>query len=207
MNSKSLTAPQLEALREVSHVGMEQVARALSQLLAEEIDLRVPRVSKVDLAQVPELLGGADTPVVGITLGIVGDAGGDLLLILRPQSAHLLLQRLLGRRPSDTDLRLDELGTSALQEFANILASVYLGALGDRLRISLLPTPPRLACDMLGAIADEVLITLSLEGDTVLMVDTEFFGASLAAESIVGHLLLLPAPSLLALLGRKPEGA
>lgn len=206
MNSQDLSALQLDALREISHIGMGQGATALSQLLSARIELRVPRVSRVDVAQVPELLGGAETPVVGVALQILGDARGDLLLILPQESAHRLLIRLLGKTPGSA-LLLDELGASALRELANILASAYLGALGDLLGISLLPSPPLLAADMLGAIVDDILIALSLGGNTALMVETEFVSAPMAAESIVGHLFLIPDPSLLAVLGRRLEGA
>ncbi|MDW7643978.1 MAG: chemotaxis protein CheC [Desulfuromonadales bacterium] len=203
MNGQGLTALQLDALREISHIGMGQGATALSQLLSERIELRVPRVAEVDIAQVPELLGGAETPVVGMTLQILGDARGDLLLLLSQASARQLLSRLLGRSHPGPELVLDELGTSALQELANILASVYLSALGDLLGIALLPSPPSLAADMLGAIVDDILIAQCLDGDTVLMVETEFVGAPQATEAMVGHLFLLPAPSLLAALNRR----
>ncbi|MCP3176005.1 chemotaxis protein CheC [Desulfuromonas sp. KJ2020] len=207
MKGQGLTALQLDALREISHIGMGQGATALSQLLSERVELRVPRVAEVDIAQVPELLGGAETPVVGMTLQIVGDASGDLLLLLSQGSARELLSRLLGRPHQGPKRNLDELDSSALQELANILASVYLGVLGDLLGIALRPSPPSLAADMLGAIVDDILIAQSLGGDTVLMVETEFVGAPQATAAMVGHLFLLPAPSLLAALERRLEEA
>jgi chemotaxis protein CheC len=145
-----------------------------------------------DIAQVPELLGGSERVVIGITLQVLGDARGNILLIFPEKSARQLLARLLRRK--ETELELNEISGSTLKEVGNILASAYLNALGSLLHMTLIPSIPLLAHDMAGAVVDHVLIELSMAGDLALMVDTEFQGDSPTQETIKGHFFLLPDP-------------
>jgi chemotaxis protein CheC len=161
-------------------------------------------VSVTDIAQVPELLGGSELVVVGITLQVLGDARGNILLIFPEKSACQLLARLLGRE--ETDLELNEISASTLKEVGNILASAYLNALGSLLHMTLIPSIPLLAHDMAGAVVDQVLIELSMAGDLALMVDTVFQGDSPDQKPIKGHFFLLPDPGSLDLVLRAAGG-
>ncbi|WP_027713710.1 chemotaxis protein CheC [Desulfuromonas sp. TF] len=204
MTFTRLTDGQLDALKEISNIGMGHAATALSQLIGETVRLRVPQVSVTDIAQVPELLGGSERVVVGITLQVLGDARGNILLILPEKSACQLLARLLGRE--ETDLELNEISGSTLKEVGNILASAYLNALGSLLHMTLIPSIPLLAHDMAGAVVDHVLIELSMAGDLALMVDTEFQGDSPTQATIKGHFFLLPDPQSLNLVLKAAGG-
>jgi chemotaxis protein CheC len=204
MTFTRLTDGQLDALKEISNIGMGHAATALSQLIGETVRLRVPQVSVTDIAQVPELLGGSERVVVGITLQVLGDARGNILLIFPEKSACQLLARLLGRE--ETDLELNEISASTLKEVGNILASAYLNALGSLLHMTLIPSIPLLAHDMAGAVVDQVLIELSMAGDLALMVDTVFQGDSPDQKPIKGHFFLLPDPGSLDLVLRAAGG-
>jgi chemotaxis protein CheC len=195
MTFTRLTDGQLDALKEISNIGMGHAATALSQLIGETVRLRVPQVTVTDIAQVPELLGGSERVVVGVTLQVLGDARGNILLIFPRSSAQRLLARLLGHE--ETSLVMNEINCSTLKEVGNILASAYLSALGSLLHMTLIPSVPLLAYDMAGAVVDYVLIELSMAGDLALMVETEFAGDSPLQESIKGHFFLLPDPQSL----------
>lgn len=195
MTFDRLSEGQLDALKEVSNIGMGHAATALSQLIGETIYLRVPRVTLTDIAQVPELMGGAERVVAGITLRILGDARGNILLVFPRESAQRLLACLLRR--DEPGPVLSEIGVSTLKEVGNILASAYLNALGSLLHLTLIPSVPMLAYDMAGAVVDQVLIELSQAGDLALMVETEFHGVAPGAEGIKGHFFLLPDPASL----------
>ncbi|MFA7534680.1 MAG: chemotaxis protein CheC [Desulfuromonadales bacterium] len=198
MSFNRLTAGQLDTLKEISNIGMGHAATALSQLIGESIFLRVPQLKITPIGDVPDLLGGPEQVVVGITLQMLGDARGSILLIFPRESAHRLLSRLLGEK--EKTLILNELGASTLKEVGNILASAYLSALGSLLRMNLIPSIPLLAFDMAGAVVDHVLIQLSQTGDEALMVETVFYGQANPKEAIRGHFFLLPDPASLELL-------
>jgi len=190
MKIGNLNEPQLDALREISNIGMGHAATALSQLLGKTIHLRVPRVMITDISQVPELLGGAGKMVVGIYLQILGSARGNILMIFPRENAVRMLDKLLHRENQRGGL-LTELEVSALKEVGNILASAYLNALGTMLKMPLIPSVPVLSFDMAGAVVDYVLVDLAEVGDLSLMVETEF---SEDEEQVGGHFFLLPDP-------------
>ena len=104
MSFQHLTEGQLDALKEISNIGMGHAATALSQLVGDTIMLKVPRVTVTEFAQVPDLIGGPEKLVAGVTLRILGDARGSILLIFPQESALQLLASLLGRAsaPSST---------------------------------------------------------------------------------------------------------
>jgi chemotaxis protein CheC len=190
-----LTQTQLDTLKEISNIGMGHAATALSQMIGETVYLKVPRITIADIADLPDLVGGPEAVVVGITLRIFGDARGTILLIFPRESAQQMLVRLTGRKPRG--LVFNEISASALKELGNILASAYLSALGSLLGMTLLPSIPLLAYDMAGAVVDSVLIELSQEGDLALMVETEFHGQPPADQVIRGHFMILPDPGTL----------
>lgn len=195
MPFRHLNNVQLDALKEVSNIGMGHAATALSQMIGQAVYLRVPHVTITAISQVPEHLGGAEKLMVGITLQILGDARGSIMLLFPQESAHRLLCSLLGRE--EKGLVLTEINVSALKEVGNILASAYLSALGNLLHKTLIPSVPLLAYDMAGAVVDYVLIELSQHGDLALMVETDFYGASNQEFGIRGHFFLLPDPATL----------
>lgn len=192
---RELDTVQLDTLKEVSNIGMGHAATALSQMIGQTVLLTVPNVTITEISQVPEHLGGAEKLMVGITLQILGDARGSIMLLFPQESAHRLLCSLLGRQ--DKGLVMNEVSVSALKEVGNILASAYLSALGNLLKKTFIPSVPLLAYDMAGAVVDHVLIDLSQSGDLAMMVETNFSGEADQELAIKGHFFLLPDPATL----------
>lgn len=188
-----LNKNQLDALTEISNVGVGHAATAFSQLLGTSVDIRVPRVSIMDISEVPDYLGGADKPVVGMFLKMLGDATGDMLIIYPKESADRMVSLLLQVDMSEDDI-FSEMSQSALKEVGNILASAYLSALGSMLGISLIPSTPSVSYDMAGAIVDYTLIEICSSEDQALLVETEFF---IRGDEIKGNFFLLPDPDSL----------
>jgi chemotaxis protein CheC len=186
---------QMDILKETSNIGMGHAATALSQMIGHPVKLRVPHVTITKISQVPEYLGGAEKMMVGITLQVLGDARGSILLLFPQESAHRLLCNLIGDQGKV--LIMNEVTISALKEVGNILASAYLSALGSMLHKTLIPSIPLLAYDMAGAVVDYVLIDLSKSSDLAMLVETDFIGESSSDLAIKGHFFLIPDPSTL----------
>ncbi|MHB8709871.1 MAG: chemotaxis protein CheC [Desulfuromonadales bacterium] len=204
MPFRDLNDVQLDALKEISSIGMGHAATALSQMIGQRINLRVPRVSVTEISAVPDYLGGAETLMVGVTLQILGDARGSIMLLFPQESAHHLLRCLLQRE--ERTLVMSELNVSALKEVGNILASAYLSAIGNLLHKTLIPSVPLLSYDMAGAVVDYVLIELSQGGNLALMVETDFSGDAGCSDQIKGHFFLMPDPQTLAIFLRVVAG-
>lgn len=190
-----LTEIQLDLLREVSNIGSGHAATALSQLLGRRILLNVPRVQVLLISDVPDVVGGPETPVAGLFFRIFGQAAGSILILL-PQDSALLLVRDILKQEVSAGPSLQEMEASALKEVGNILAGSYLNAIGQMLHLALIPSVPGLALDMAGAVLDTMLIELSRQGETALLIETEFLSES----TITGHFFLLPDPDSLDLI-------
>jgi chemotaxis protein CheC len=188
-----LTDRQLDALREIGNVGMGHAATALSQLTGKTIHLEVPQVRLTDTDNMAGLLGEAKRPAVGIHLRMLGAAQGYILMVFPRENAYRILEKLLPTKLSG-DGSLSDLELSALKEVGNILASAYLNALGELLRMTLIPSVPILEVDSTEKIIDSVLTEFGVAGGTALMLDAEFFSRD---ERISSQIFLLPAPSSL----------
>lgn len=57
---------QIDVLREISNIGCGNAATALSNMLNKRIDMEIPSVNVLPLAQAPDLLGGAEKLVTGV---------------------------------------------------------------------------------------------------------------------------------------------
>ncbi|HPU21433.1 MAG TPA: chemotaxis protein CheC [Thermoclostridium caenicola] len=183
-----LNSFHLDVLREIGNIGAGNAATALAKLLDKKIDMRVPQIRIMKFSEVSDVLGGAETPVVGILLQIHGDISGSMMFILDYPSSRLLVNILMGK-PVESDLDYDELTCSALKEIGNILAGSYLSALSNMTNLKLMPDVPALAIDMAGAILSVPAIEFGKNSDTVLYIENVFTDGR---DSVIGDLFLIP---------------
>ena|SRR5258708_6760652 len=187
LNLDELTAQQLDALKEVGNIGAGHGATALSQLLGKKIHITVPKANVLPLSEVPKLVGDPNTLVAGLTLSILGDATGKIVLLF-PRDSALHLADLLLKQPVGTSKILTEMGHSAIKEAGNILTGAYLSALNEFLGMLLLISVPTLVFDMAGALLASM--TQGMEDSTkVISIETKFIDAN---EVIGGYFILVP---------------
>lgn len=164
--SSRYTELQLDALRELANIASGNAATALSQMLGREIELAVPRALALPLGEAVEAAGTPDQHVTGVVLPVMGQMEAIVLLLFGPEDARTICE-LLGVEPGS------EVGDSALGEIGNILGASYITALSTMTGLELVPGPPQLASDMLGAIVASVLAGTAGEGDVALVIDSE----------------------------------
>ena len=186
--TNELNSFQLDVLREIGNIGAGNAATALAKMLDKKIDMKVPQIKVMKFSEVNEVLGGAETQVVGILLGVQGDINGSMMFILDCASSQLLVNILMGR-PVKTELEFDEMSCSALKEIGNILAGSYLSALSNLTNLKIMPDVPGLAIDMAGAILSVPAIEFARTSDTVLYIENEFTDGM---DSVIGDLFLVP---------------
>lgn len=185
---------QLDALKEVASIGAGNAATSLSDMLQGKIEMTVPKVDILPIAQVPEIMGGAEELMAAVLVRIKGDIEGGVLFTLDTASANLLINLLTGLEV-DIKNNLGELEVSALEEIANILTGANLNAFSRMLDIKITPYVPSLAYDMAGAILEVCFIELGQIGDYALVIDTEFLGD--VDQEISGNFFLIPSPDSL----------
>ena len=64
---------QLDALRELANIGAGTASTALSEMLGRSIDLAVPDVSVLPMADAVDQLGPPEQEITGIMLGVEGE--------------------------------------------------------------------------------------------------------------------------------------
>ncbi len=195
----TLTETQLDALRELANIASGSAAGALSQMLARDVDISVPRALALPLAEAIDACGEPEDTMTGVAIGVEGDLHAQVLLLIPPaQSRHLCA--LLGVEAGT------EVGDSALREIGNILGTTYLNALSAMTGLELMPCPPLVHVDMLAALVASVMAATLGEGDLALLLDSEL---TVAQEHCAISFMLLPTSQgisdLLAPLGVGPD--
>ncbi len=185
---------QLDALKEVASIGAGNATTALSNMLDNKIEMKVPNVNILPIAQVSEIMGGAEELIAAILVRIEGDINGGVLFTLDTESANVLINLLTGMEV-DVSEKIGDLESSALEEIANILTGSNLNAFSQMLDIQITPHVPSLAYDMAGAILEVCFIELGQIGDYALVINTEFLGD--ISKEINGHFFLIPDPDSL----------
>ena len=192
---------QLDALAELANIASGTAATALSQMLGREVELRVPRALALPLADAVDAAGAPEDIVTGVVLGPGGRRRGarpaaDPGRRRRRRSASCSASR---PEPRSATRRSGRSATSS--------AASYLNALSTMTGLTLLPTPPTLATDLLGAIVASVLAQTAGENDIALVLDSEL---DVADQPCSLSFLLLPASGradeLLAPLGLAGSG-
>lgn len=165
----------LDALREVCTVGGGHAATALAQITGgRKIGMEVPRVFVAALADVPALLGGPETPVVGVLQELRGDSEGIVLLVFSSNDARMFAQSLGAQNPNEATGELSEMGCAALCEAANIISGAFLTAAARLINLTVVPQIPLLAEDMAGSVIDTVLCDIGSESDYAFVMETKF---------------------------------
>ncbi|MDK2991637.1 MAG: chemotaxis protein CheC [Clostridiales bacterium] len=183
-----LNSFEIDVLREIGNIGAGNAATALAKMLSKKVNMHVPEVRIMDFKNVPDVLGGAEQPVMGVYLNFEGDVEGSVLLVMDEASAHILIDMMMGR-PIDTNRPLSDIDLSAVQELGNILTSSYLGALSTLAKLDVRPSIPCLAIDMAGAILSVPAVEFGMTSDKVLFIETEFIEG---ADNVRVYFFLVP---------------
>lgn len=187
---RSLTATQLDALREVANIGAGHAATALSTMTGQTIMISVPMLNIARLEDVPPQISGPEEPVAAVMMHMLGDLTGRTLLVF-PKPTAIRLSELMLRRPAGSSKDLGELEQSALREAGNILSGAYMNALSDFMGMMLLPSPPSLAIDMSAAVMTTAYLQFGTDKDFVFCIESEFHMKDID-EQLRGFFLLLP---------------
>ena len=179
-----------DVLKELGNIGAGNATTAIATMLNLTIDMKVP---KVELKAVEDL-GSAICPeeetIVGIFLEVQNDISGSMMFLLKLDSAHYLVDRLMGgmgtAEPQTGEF--SEMELSAMKEIGNIIAGSYLSALSTMTNMVITPSVPYIAVDMAAAILSVPAIQFGQFGDNALLIETEF-GDDVMME---GYFILLP---------------
>ena len=176
-----LAGEDLDALSEIVNIGVGRAAMSLSDLLGERIDLQVPVVRMVSLAEATE----RGETGISILQEFSGEVSGNALLVF-PKQHGCSLACLLAGYDEGEDIPPLEL-SGILSEVGNIVLNGVLGSLGNIMESPLDYQVPDFY-------VDESLSSLVLRGEEcgenerhLVIADTEF---QVATKNISGTVLI-----------------
>lgn len=177
----------VDVLKEIGNIGAGNATTAISSMLQLRINMNVPKVQLLTFQELGSAVCPEDETIVGIYLEIQEDISGSMMFLMKLNSAHYLVNRLMGR-PEEYNEVFDEMDMSALKEIGNIIAGSYLNALSTMTQLTIVPSVPYIAIDMAAAILSVPAIQFGQYGDNALLIETEFGDEVM----INGYFILLP---------------
>ena len=174
-----------DVLKELGNIGAGNATTALAQLMQCKVDMAVPQVRLLEFKEMGEMMGGEETIMAGIYLGIEGDITGSIMFLLEKQAARHLVNKLMGMQLEGEEF--SEMEFSALKEVGNIITGAYLNSLSALTNLVVYPSVPDLTVDMAGAILSVPAIQFGALGDKIL-IQTQFFDEQV----LDGYFILVP---------------
>nr|WP_238483699.1 chemotaxis protein CheC [Anaerosporobacter faecicola] len=177
-----------DVLKEIGNIGAGNATTALSQMINSKVDMKVPIVDLLEFRDLPEVVGGAETIVVGILLTLDGDIDGMMMFMLEKNSAHHLVDMILGTK-TEENREFSEMELSALNEIGNIIAGAYLSSLSALTNMRISASIPYMSIDMSGAILSVPAIEFGKIGDKALLIQSQFCEDD---DEVNGYFILIP---------------
>jgi chemotaxis protein CheC len=172
-NSKmKLELIQMDALRELGNIAAAHAATALSKLLSKKILIDVTESSLHHVEGLPYALGEIDKTVFAIYMNIQEENRGIILMIL-PYNRAIQLSDMFFDRKQGPDRQVKEDDKEAITEIGNICVCAYLNAISKFLNVPLIPAPPGLAIDMLGAILEFPAAIIGEQSEYAIVIETK----------------------------------
>ncbi len=185
---------QADELRELGNIGAAHAATTLSTILNTMIQIRVPEIILVNLANLRNYL---DDVMAALTVfQIQGQIKGEGYLILHiPQDSIIRLTNIM-IGTTEQSREINDMDRSAINEIGNIMTSSFLDACATLLNIIMIPSPPSMVIDMPHAALQSIIATQEIKEnvDEVVLFRTEL---TCEAYEIKANMILLPSRSLL----------
>ena len=142
---------ELDTLKEIGSIGTGNAATALSELIGQEVRIRMPEVRIMDYNEAIDWIGGPEEITAGVLVRLGGQINGIMLAVQNLEFVNLITENMLGKKVEDY-FGLHEMETSALIEVGNIMISTFINALTGLADIDVEETVPAFTVDMQGAI-------------------------------------------------------
>ena len=186
LSLETMSQEYYDILKELGNIGAGNATTALAQMLQCKVDMSVPQVKLLEFKDVATIMGGEEQLMSGIYLGVEGDITGSIMFLLQKDSARHLVGKMMGMEMEGEEF--SEIEQTALQEVGNIITGSYLNSLSAMTNLKIYPTIPSLAVDMAGAILSVPAIEFGTMGDSILLIQTQFFDEV----QLEGFFILIP---------------
>jgi len=188
-----LSAVQADAIQELGNIGAAHAATTLSQMVGSTVQMSVPGIKAIDIAELGNFMGEESAALVVFELQGDIPHGGFVIFYITRESAIRLTNTMLGL--TDMNRPMNEMDESALLEVGNIMVSAFLDATAELLGFVMLPSPPSMTIDMAHAAMSSLIAGMGEEIDEVLLFSTEL---TCAEHKIDSDIIMMPETKTLA---------
>ena len=179
---------QFDVLKEIGNIGAGNATTALAKMMNMKIDMNVPRVELVPFTNLPDTFGSPEEVLAGILVQLDGDIKGMMMFLVKEESAHNLVNSLMGGMVPQGDGSFSDMELSALSEIGNIIIGAYLSAMSNLTNLKIASSIPYISIDMAGALLSVPAIEFGKLGDKVLLIETQFG----ELDFVNGYFLMVP---------------
>lgn len=194
----NLTEFQNDTLKEIMNIGVSKSATQLSVLLNDEIQMEVPEISFLTLAEARDVLLGDDEKAV-IYQELAGALAGRTYLVFQEKDTGFLAQAILGDAFSHVGERLQFYEHEAMMEIGNIVISAFVSTIANILKDKITLSTPVYVEDSL----PRILSAQSNDGDIVMVIKTMLHASK---RNIPGTLIVVITSDLAGSLVNKLSG-
>ena len=190
MSNSQLNTSEVERLTNVINDYIaSQTSSALSTLLSEPVDYKVMILDKKYFNPNNIKLASDEIKMCGVKLSGKGDIHVEICYAIKMKNATKIAAILMGKKDL---IEIDELGTSAIQEVANIMTGSFFNAMsiGTGFRVEL-STPDYMQSDY-ATLINSTKDTIAPNNSQVIIADAELIGTK---SGIRIHMLIMQNPS------------
>ena len=171
--ARNYSEEEIDYLREMMNIAAGNAVTAFSQLLQCEVDIRLPNIYIIPVAEVSSIFKDPDMPVLCVRMEMLGDVKGALFFIVPDEQKKNLLALVKKAMPGALG-KTYKVDSHVLEEIGNIIAGVFLTAIHDFSRLNIYHTVPALAIDMVRSLLDESVNAAASGAKEVLIIENEF---------------------------------
>ncbi|MHB8899461.1 MAG: chemotaxis protein [Thermoguttaceae bacterium] len=182
----------LEVLRQLLASATHDASAAMCRWTDGLITLTLDEVRELPLEMVCRELNINDELLTMVVLSLVGELGGEMVLIFDEENGRQLAASLVGRPPC-RDAQWSDLEKSALTETGNIFACAYMNAVTRLIDHELVPSAPYFLQDFGASVLQQALMAQAMTSDEVLICRTGFHREG---EQLNWHVLFVPSDAL-----------
>ncbi|SFC10550.1 chemotaxis protein CheC [Halobiforma haloterrestris] len=174
-DSGGIEYDKLEGFDRMAERGAEEVANTATTLTGIDTSVEIRRLNFVSLEAIPEEV--PDERLVGVAFEFDGVPSGYLLFLFDEESAREIVDAMVPMATGDGDAdegpeSFDEMGTSAIKELGNIMASGFLDGWANVLDTTIDHSTPEFVHDIGTAAVDPVIVQLGENQEFAFVFDT-----------------------------------
>ncbi len=167
-SSEGIDYDKLDGFDRMAERGAEEIAKTATTLTGIDTSVEIRRLNFVSLEAIPKQV--PEEKLVGTAFEFDGLPSGYLLFLFDEESAHEIVDAMVPMTVDEDGF--GEMGTSAIKELGNIMASGFLDGWANVLDTTIDHSTPEFVHDMGAAAVDPVIIQLGENQDFAFVFDT-----------------------------------